>query len=56
MLVVGKKDTLVPLSVTNEFENMFSNCEKLILEKTGHAPFISNPEVCAEKIRNFINE
>jgi len=56
MLVVGKKDTLVPLSVTNEFENMFSNCEKLILEKTGHAPFISNPEVCAEKIKNFINE
>ena len=56
MLVAGKKDTLVPLSVTNEFENMFSNCEKLILEKTGHAPFISNPEVCAEKIKNFINE
>jgi len=56
MLVVGKKDTLVPLSVTNEFENMFPNCEKLILEKTGHAPFISNPEVCAEKIKNFINE
>lgn len=56
MLVLGKKDALVPSSMINEFENMFSNCEKLILEKTGHAPFISKPEFCAEKIKNFINE
>ncbi len=56
MIVLGEKDTLVPLSVKNEFEKMFPNLEQLILEKTGHAPFISNPELCAEKIKNFINE
>jgi len=56
MIVLGEKDTLVPLSVKNEFEKMFPNLDKLILEKTGHAPFISNPELCAEKIKNFINE
>ena len=56
MLVLGEKDTLVPLSVKNEFKKMFPNLEQLILEKTGHAPFISNPELCAEKIKNFINE
>ena len=39
-----------------EFETMFSNVDVLILEKTGHAPFISKPEICAEKIKNFINE
>jgi pimeloyl-[acyl-carrier protein] methyl ester esterase len=55
MIVLGEKDTLVPLSVKNKFEKMFPNLDKLILEKTGHAPFISNPEICAEKIKNFIS-
>lgn len=56
MLVSGEKDTLVPLAVNAEFEKMFPNLEQLSLEKTGHAPFISKPELCAEKIKNFINE
>jgi pimeloyl-[acyl-carrier protein] methyl ester esterase len=56
MVVLGEKDTLVPVAVISEFERMFINVEKLILEKNGHAPFISNPELCAEKIKNFINE
>ena len=56
MIVLGEKDTLIPLSVKNEFEKMFSNLEQFILEKSGHAPFITNPGLCAEKIKNFINE
>ena len=56
MIILGEKDTLVPLSVKHEFEKMFPNLDQLILEKTGHAPFISNSELCAEKIKNFINE
>ena len=56
MIVLGEKDTLVPVTVKNEFNKMFPNLEQLILEKTGHAPFISNPELCAEKIKKFINE
>ena len=55
MIVLGEKDTLVPLPVKDEFEKIFPDSEKLILEKTGHAPFISKPEVCAIKIKNFIN-
>lgn len=56
MIVLGEKDTLVPVDVMLEFEQMFPKSEKLIVKKTGHAPFISNPELCAEKIKNFINE
>ena len=56
MIVLGERDTLVPASVQDEFKNMFTTFEQLILEKTGHAPFISSPELCAEKIKNFINE
>ena len=56
MIVLGEKDTLVPVEVASEFEKLFSNLKKLILNKSGHAPFISRPEICAEKIKNFINE
>jgi pimeloyl-[acyl-carrier protein] methyl ester esterase len=56
MLVLGEKDTLVPVEVKSEFNKMFLNIEHLVLEKTGHAPFISKPEKCAENIKNFINE
>ena len=56
MIVLGEKDTLVPLAVKDEFAKTFTNLEQLILENTGHAPFTSNPDFCAEKIKNFINE
>jgi pimeloyl-[acyl-carrier protein] methyl ester esterase len=56
MIVLGEKDTLVPVSVKNEFKKMFPRSEYLILEKAGHAPFISKSDLCAEKIKNFINE
>ena len=56
LLILGEKDTLVPVSVNKEFEEIFPNLDKLILEKTGHAPFISKSEICAETIKNFINE
>ena len=55
MTVLGEKDTLVPIDIKTEFEKMFSNIEQLVLDKTGHAPFISNPELCAERIKKFIN-
>lgn len=56
MIILGEKDTLVPPQVKSEFEKIFPNLEQLILKKAGHAPFLSSPEICAEKIKNFINE
>ena len=56
MIVLGERDTLIPLSVLSEFKNQYSNLNELILEKTGHAPFMSHPKLCAEKIKNFVNE
>lgn len=56
MIVLGEKDTLVPVSVESEFNKMFANCKSLVVEKSGHAPFISKPELCVEKVKNFINE
>ncbi len=56
MIILGVKDTLIPVEVKSEFKKMFVNSNELILEKCGHAPFISKPEICAEKVKNFINE
>ncbi len=56
MVLLGDKDTLVPVEIKTEFERMFTNLKKLIVEKAAHAPFISKPELCAETIKNFINE
>lgn len=55
MVLLGEKDTLVPVTVMNEYEKTFTKLEKVILDKTGHAPFISSPGECAEKIKNFID-
>lgn len=56
MVILGEKDTLVSVSVENEFAKQFSNSEIIIIDKTAHAPFISHPDVCAINIKNFINE
>lgn len=56
LVILGEKDTLVPVNVKNEFAKQFSNCEIIIIDKTAHAPFISHADVCALHIKKFINE
>jgi len=56
LVLLGDNDTLVPVAVKTEFEKIFSNVEIEILEKVGHAPFITQAVKCSEKIKNFINE
>lgn len=56
LVLLGDKDTLVPVSIKFEFEKMFANVEIKILEKVGHAPFITQALKCSERIKKFINE
>lgn len=56
LVLLGEKDTLVPVSVKSEFEKMFSRVDIEILEKVGHAPFITQAVKCSERIKNFIDE
>ena len=56
LVLLGEKDTLVPVSVKSEFEKIFSNVEIEILEKVGHTPFITQAVKCSDRIKNFINE
>lgn len=56
LVILGEKDTLVPMLVMNEFNKIFSNLKTVVIKKAAHAPFISHPEICAKEIKNFINE
>lgn len=56
LVLLGEKDTLVPVGVKSEFEKMFSNIEVEVLENVGHAPFITRAVHCSERIKKFINE
>lgn len=55
MIILGEKDTLVPVSVKDEFGKIFPDSNLMLLKNTGHAPFISNPKDCAENIKKFLN-
>jgi len=55
MIILGEKDTLVPVSVKDEFGKIFPDSNLMLLKNTGHAPFISNPKDCSENIKKFLN-
>lgn len=54
LLLGGERDTLVPKAAIMQLANN-ENIETSIIEKAGHAPFISHPEQCAEIISGFIH-
>ena len=56
MVILGEKDTLVPVTVKDEFAKLFTKLEGRVVNKTGHAPFLSDAETCEKNIKNFINE
>ena len=55
LVILGEKDTLVPVGVIDTFKSMYPNMEQLIINKTGHAPFLTHAAYCAEKVERFIN-
>lgn len=52
LLIGGERDTLVPKSALVELSKS-KNVTTSIIEKAGHAPFLSHPEQCIEEIRRF---
>ena len=56
LVLLGEKDTLVPVSVKTEFKKMLSNVKIDVLAKVGHAPFITQAKKCSASIKKFIDE
>ena len=50
----GRCDTLTPATVAEKIQSLTPHAEIEILEKLSHAPFLSNPALCAKKIEAFL--
>jgi pimeloyl-ACP methyl ester carboxylesterase len=55
LFIFGKKDKYITETVANGLIEKFPNAETLILENSGHAGFLEEPEICSQKLIEFIN-
>lgn len=54
LYLFGRCDTLVPPAVAEKLSALTGYAKTDIAPKAGHAPFLSDPEWCAEKIKAFL--
>lgn len=54
LLIGGERDTLVPYEALTILASN-NNVKASIIEKAGHAPFLSHPDQCAEAITGFLS-
>jgi pimeloyl-[acyl-carrier protein] methyl ester esterase len=54
LLIMGERDTLVPVNAGRETLRLCSDARLEVIEAAGHAPFLAAPEAVAERINNFI--
>jgi len=50
----GERDTLVPVDVTDELEQLMPAADILILQGCAHAPFLSHPRQCLRALNHFL--
>ncbi len=55
LYLFGRCDTLVPADVAEAIKQLTTNATTEVLPKVSHAPFLSNPNLCAEKIGAFLS-
>lgn len=53
--ILGKKDTLVPISIENHLRKLTPNSHINAIENASHIPFYSQPELVASEVINFID-
>ena len=55
MLVMGERDTLVPVNAGRESVRLFPAARLEVIEGAGHAPFIAQPDVVANLVQDFLH-
>ena len=53
-LVMGERDMLVPLSAGDEAVTLYQRADLQVVTGAGHAPFISQPQLTAELLKDFL--
>jgi len=56
MIVLGERDQLVPVSVADYYQSLTNPLQVNIIDKAGHAPFLSHHRQVAGLIENFIQQ
>jgi pimeloyl-ACP methyl ester carboxylesterase len=54
LFIFGKKDKYIPETVANGLLEKFPQADVLFLENSGHAGFLEEPEICSQKLIEFI--
>lgn len=52
-MIMGNRDTLVPLASADRLQQLKPSVELQVLEGAGHAPFLSHPQQLLAAIRDF---
>jgi pimeloyl-[acyl-carrier protein] methyl ester esterase len=54
--ILGERDQLVPISLAERLSELNSNIVIERIAGAGHAPFISQPQLCANHIYGFLHD
>ncbi|MBE0440081.1 MAG: pimeloyl-ACP methyl ester esterase BioH [Gammaproteobacteria bacterium] len=55
-VILGERDTLIPVAVSADLHNLNSKSEVTVIAKAGHAPFISHYLECQTEIEQFLHD
>jgi pimeloyl-ACP methyl ester carboxylesterase len=53
LLLAGRHDCQTPLACTEELQALLG-CELEVFEKSGHYPFVEEPESFAKRVQYFV--
>jgi len=56
LIIMGERDTLVPVNAGHESVALFSDAQLEVIEGAGHAPFLAAPGVVAGRVREFLSK
>jgi pimeloyl-[acyl-carrier protein] methyl ester esterase len=53
-VILGTHDTLVPVAVAEQIQQLNSNLKLTVIDKAAHVPFLSHPETLITLLKNFM--
>ena len=51
----GERDSILPVEITKIWETFLPDTRTVIIENAGHAPFLTQPDLFNESLRNFLH-
>jgi len=55
LVLLGTRDTLVPIAVGEAMQALAPAIQVVVIDKAGHVPFLSHPQIVLETIANFMD-